>query len=213
MPNEDEISIFPEDFPTWTFPLSKPMVKARGEPASMRAKAGMSRQPMNHPSHLFKRYNLCNGAIDYDNNNYPSTSHSPGSNDPTKADNIPVISKWWDYDLIATPTWEICHWQLIQEPARVVPHEYATEHVFEKHLIKSFLMWVTNENRICGFLRATCGTAISVFNTVTPNTVFAARSPLQQMADALSDNNRLGEFYILRDKINTAKTVVSSPHH
>jgi hypothetical protein len=218
MPNDDEISEAPADFPR---DLPAQVELREPPPASItlattntrRYSLAEKRQTRNiRAVNIFKRaYGTC--SVTYDNNNYPSTAKSTQlPPDNSKADGMPQITKWIDWSIFqgSVPTFRICDWRVVQYPNRQPNREYATEHVFEKHLIASFLKWAQKPFGLC--VRADCTKINNVFNRVsqTAGSPFVGNRPANVLSNQLSDNTRLNEFFILEAEVNTAKTVILS---
>lgn len=126
---------------------------------------------------------------------------------------------WWDYTDTAFAS-GMCYRMLRETNTRSPGKEYATEHIYEKHIVKMYLNWLsfdmTEDNG--GFAAgkvASCDTMRNVFNTKSsdPNSPFKDITPAQALANAMScyggsrcpSNDRLSEFFILEDSINKLK--------
>jgi hypothetical protein len=162
-----------------------------------------------------------NCGIEYTIPNYPGTAKeaNPRTND---AGHMPDITKngWWDFtDNAFATSPAICYRTLRKTADRIPGKEYATEHVYEKHILKMYLNWLsydmTEDNG--GFAAgkiANCDTMKNVFHKKSSdsNSKFKNISPAQALAETLSCSgtkcaatDRLSEFYILDDNVNKLK--------
>ncbi|KAE9364748.1 hypothetical protein N431DRAFT_520352 [Stipitochalara longipes BDJ] len=162
-------------------------------------------------------------TISYNLPDYPSTASSTSAANPPNgaADGIAAISKWWDRLDNNNPMG--CTSTLNKFPQRQAspdgaPHEYATEHIWEKHFVKTFLNWLSFNPEGDGPV-ATCALVNAVFNTpsTTTGSQFNGKTPAQALANVVScfggscpESNRVSEFYILESGINQVKTVILS---
>lgn len=162
-----------------------------------------------------------NCGITYTLPDYPSTAkeNNPRNND---AGSITAITDngWWDYtDDLFVPAPDLCYRTLRKTTDRQPNKEYATEHIYEKHIVKMFINWLsydmTEDNG--GFAAgkiATCDTMKNVFNkkSTDPNSKFKDITPAQALANTMSCSgtgcpatDRLSEFYILEENVNKLK--------
>ncbi|KAK0113502.1 hypothetical protein ONS96_014365 [Cadophora gregata f. sp. sojae] len=151
---------------------------------------------------------------------YPSTNPGlvlDGNGNPTGAEALPIV-QFLDMDLVPLNIANgFCSWELQPHAVRqsytgVGLNEYHTEHVFEKHFVSSFLMWVVAENI------ADCDHLSLAFWELRNEP--DADNSVQDLASQLTwwraadnepiDNGieRFHEFFILEKHINLAKTWV-----
>lgn len=162
-------------------------------------------------------------GITYTLPDYPSTAREANAdNSRSPAGTIAEITNnsWWDYTdnpFVFAPA--LCYRTLRKTNSRTPGKEYATEHIYEKHIVKMYINWLsydmTEDNG--GFDAgkiATCDTMNSVFNTksIDPASKFKDLTPAQALANALSCSgtgcpatDRLSEFFILAEDVNKLK--------
>ncbi|KAH7382503.1 hypothetical protein DE146DRAFT_704047 [Phaeosphaeria sp. MPI-PUGE-AT-0046c] len=162
-----------------------------------------------------------NCGITYTLPDYPSTAKEdkPRNDDAGSITEI-TNNGWWDYtDNLFVPAPDVCFRKLRKTSGRSPGKEYATEHIYEKHIVKMYINWLsydmTEDNG--GFEAgkvATCDTMKNVFNTKSndPNSKFKDIKPAQALANTMSCSgtgcpatDRLSEFYILAADVNSLK--------
>ncbi|KAH4076814.1 hypothetical protein HBI25_152000 [Parastagonospora nodorum] len=125
---------------------------------------------------------------------------------------------WWDYTDRPFDS-GMCYRYLRRTADRSPGKDYATEHIYEKHIVKMYLNWLSFEytEQNGGFHAgrvADCNTMNRVFNTKSqsPNSIFRDVTPAQALANTMScyggrcpTKDRIGEFFILEESINKLK--------
>lgn len=189
-------------------------------------------------SNLVKRYGSC--SLTYHNDAYPGTAKwaraQTGAITPSDADSIPAISKWFDREYIGGPAGYGCRWQLTQFAARQPQREYGSmqrslpcfleacscrylaEHVYERHMISTFLNWLQFEPADSVGSVSNCAAINRIFGNPSgiPGSTLQNISPIQKLGQELScfaplscvDNTRVTEFFILNSGVNVIKTFV-----
>ncbi|MDI1489600.1 MAG: hypothetical protein OHK93_000797 [Ramalina farinacea] len=158
----------------------------------------------------------CPGSdpLSYELPSYPGTPRTNG----LASDEIPPNQYWWDKQDLTLPS-GTCSKKLTRFASRVPGSTYETEHVFEKHLLKSFFFFLqasqpNNNNQPVG---GGCANLHAVFSTTSPN-LPSGYTGAQALASSMSckggtycsDNTRIDEFWILNDQLNGMKTLILS---
>lgn len=154
---------------------------------------------------------------------YPSTTRARSvvNGEPTgSAGSISEITAngWWDWEDV-NPT-GVCSRRLRKTTIRQQHgQEYATEHIYEKHIVKMFLNWLsfdmTEDNGGFDAGRVTdCTTMKKLFGSKSSDasSSFYSVTPAQKLANQVTcfgtncpDNSRVSEFFILEASVNGLK--------
>jgi len=156
---------------------------------------------------------------------YPETTKAGNGESPRSAGTFTDIinNGWWDA-VNQTPFQSgMCLRKLRKTTKRIPNTEYATEHIYEKQIVITYLSWLRFDfagKKDGGFNAghiADCPTLKLVFNrqSTTPGSPFLSVTPAQALANAMSCSggncpaaDRTSEFFILQDNINGLKAIV-----
>jgi hypothetical protein len=155
---------------------------------------------------------------------YPETTKSGNTppENPRSAGTVALITNngWWDF-VDENPN-GVCFRRLRKTKDRVPRTEYATEHIYEKQLIKLYFNWLaydmTEESGFESGKVADCNTVVKpLFQTKSSDakSKFNTISPAQKLANEISclggtcpDDSRASEFYILQKDVNGLKAIL-----